>query len=470
MRALTTPRPAPRVLRRGALAASLAALAVAGGCGVLDVTNPNNVVEENLDTPAAATPIANGVIGATIRAVNAMLDVYGTASDELDFVGSQDGFLQLDLGNVSNPVLQFSDNGFQQLATARWTGDEAIRRLKAFDEAGQIAQNRNDLTTAYLYTAIVYVTIGDMLDDFPLASDRAVGGAPLGEGNMAQVYDTAVVYLDRGLAIATATNNAALRTQILAMRARAKYSKALWEKVNPPVAQGATPVPVANPLVNDAGASADATAALALMGGADFTLTLTPTTTGTGGNNLGNDLNVRREVRIGQAYATPDPAAQGQNRALVVAGQPVIALNDPVSGQPDLALRGRVSALINAGLTVPMIVVSAREMHLILAEAALAQGNLPEFTARVNAVRAFTPGLPAYTGTGPAPQALLAHMRRVNLFMQGRRLADMYRFGQRDPRWQQTSLAYTRRGCFFPITQTERTSNPNTIPRPLCEG
>ena len=61
-------------------------------------------------------------------------------------------------------------------------------------------------------------------------------------------------------------------------------------------------------------------------------------------------------------------------------------------------------------------------------------------------------------------------MRRVNLFMQGRRLSDMYRFGQRDERWQQTSFAYTRRGCFFPITQTERTSNPNTIPRPLCEG
>lgn len=46
----------------------------------------------------------------------------------------------------------------------------------------------------------------------------------------------------------------------------------------------------------------------------------------------------------------------------------------------------------------------------------------------------------------------------------------MYRFGQRDPRWQQTSFAYTTRGCFFPITQTERQSNRNPIPRPLCEG
>jgi len=462
-------RPRRRAARLAAtLAATLAALAAAG-CGVLDVTNPNNVVDEALDDPTAATPLANGTVGATIRALNAMLDVYGTASDELDFVGSQDGFFQLDVGNVSSPVLQFSDNGYQQVATARWTGDEAIRRLRGFDSTARL-QNRNDLATTYLYTAITYVVIGDMFDDFSIASDRAEGAPPLGEANMAQVYDTAVAYLDRGLAVATATNNGALRTQILGMRARAKHARAVWVMLNPPVPQGDTPVPVASPLVNDAGASADATAALALMGSTDYALTVTPTSTGTAGNNLGNDLNSRREMRIGQAYATPDPTAQGQNRTLVASGQPVIALNDPVSGQPDLALRARVAALINGGNFLPHIVVSAREMHLILAEAALAQGNLPEFTSRVNAVRAFTAGLPPYTGAGPAPQALLAHMRRVNLFMQGRRLADMYRFGQRDPRWQQTSFSYTRRGCFFPITQTERQSNLNQIPRPLCEG
>ena len=465
--------PAPRAWRRAALA-PLAALALAGGgCKVLDVENPNNVVDAALDDPTAAPPLATGAVGITTRALNAMLDVYGTATDELDFVGSQDGFLQLDLGNVSRPVLQFSDNGYLQLASARWTGDEAIRRLTAFDQQTQLA-NRNDLATSYLYAAINYVTIGDMFDNFPIASDRATGGAPVGEAQMSVVYDTATAYLDRGLAIATATNNAALRTQILAMRARAKYSKQVWAKLNPPTPQPGAALPVASPLVSDPGASADAVAALALMGTADFTLAVAPTSasinTATSNNNLGNDLNSRREVRIGQAYATPDPAAQGLNRTLVVNGQPAIALLDPVSGQPDLALRGRVAALINGGNFLSTIVVSAREMQLILAEAALAQGNLSEFTSRVNVVRAFTPGLPAYTGTGVAPTELLAHMRRVNLFMQGRRLADMYRFGQRDPRWQQSSAAFTTRGCFFPITQTERQSNPLVTPSAQCEN
>ena len=480
MRAHIVPALPRRRNWRRAVAASLAALALGGtGCNLLEVSNPNNVLDSSLDDASAAPSIANGAVGLTIRALNGMLDVYGTATDELDWVGSQDGFNQLDLGNVSRTQLQFSDYGYQQMATARWTGDQAIARLRAFDEATpRELLNRNDLTTAYLYSAINYVTIGDMFDDFPIASDRATGAAPVGEANMSAVYDTAVAYLDRGLVIATATNNAALRTQILAMRARAKYSKALWAKLNPPTPQpGASPVPVPSPLVNDAGASADAAAALTLMGAADFTLTVTPTPTSVtvnintvAVNNLGNDLNNRREVRIGQAYATPDPAAQGQNRTLVTGGQPVIALNDPVSGQPDVALRARVATLINGGQFLPAIVVSAREMQLILAEAALAQGNTAEFTTRVNAVRAFTPGLPAYAGTGPAPQALLAHMRRVNLFMQGRRLADMYRFGQRDPKWEQTSVAYTTRGCFFPITQTERQSNPAVPARELCGG
>jgi len=433
-----TINPTPR--RAGAwrrAAAASAVLALGGtSCKLLDVTNPNNVIDESLNTPAAATPLATGAVGTSIRAVNAMLDVYGTATDEMDFVGSQEGFLQLDVGNVSRTVLQFSDNGYLQLATARWTGDETIKRLRGFDSTASL-QNRNDLATAYLYAAVNYITIGDMFDNFPVASDRATGAAPLGEENMSAVYDTAVAYLDRGLAIATATNSAALRTQMTAMRARAKYSKAVWVKLNPPTPQPGAAAAVAQPLVNDAGASTDAAAALALMGAADFTLTVTPLSGGTastGGNNLGNDLNLRREMRIGAAYATPDPAAQGQNRTLVTNGVPVIALNDPVSNQPDLALRQRVNTLITGGEFLPTILVSAREMQLILAEAALAAGNTAEFTTRVNTVRAFTAGLPPYTGAGVTPVSLLAHMRRVNLFMQGRRLADMYRFGQRDPR------------------------------------
>ncbi len=459
------------MMRKGIRLAAGGAMAIAvavAGCGVLDVNNPNNVSEDSLDDPSAATPLANGVIGAAIRAVNSTLDVYGTASDEMDFVGSQDGFFQIDIGNFWNPVIQFSDNAFQRVAEGRWTADEALKRMVAWDKDAKLA-SRADLVNAYLYGAVVYTTIGDAFDDFTF-SDRLTAAAPVGEQNMRAVYDTAVAYLDRGLAIATALNNTTLRQQTLAMRARAKYSRALWAKFNPSAAYGASgPSAVADPLVNDAGAVADAQAALALGGGSDWVFSVTPSTTGAGGNNLGNDLNSRREMRIGQAYARPDPAAQGQNRTLVQDGQPVIVLIDPVTNAPDLALRARINALINGGQFLPMTISSAREMHLIIAEGALASGNATEFRSRINTVRNLVAGRGDWNGTTPDAMTILRHERRVNLFLQGRRLQDMYRFGERDARWQTSSAAYRARGCFFPITQTERGSNPNPIPRPLCE-
>jgi len=468
-------RPIPNRMPRGrrALVASLlvagGAAGAAGGCkGVLDVENPNNVIEANITTVAAATPLANGVVGITVRALNAVLDPFSTVSDELDFVGSQDGFFQLDVGNVSTPVIQFSDNAFQRVAEARWTADEALVRFADWDKRGVLpAGNRADWATAYLYAAVVYATIGDMFDDFTL-SNRQTAAPPIGEANMRQVYDTAVAYLDRGLALAVAANNAPLRQQILATRARTKHARALWPKLNPPAPYAGAPV--ANPLVNDEGATADALAALALVGTGDWTFTVTPSQTGTAGNNLGNDLNQRREMRIGQAYAQPDPSAQGQNRTRVVDGQPVIVLNDPVSGQPDLALRARVNALITGGEFLPMTITSARELHLMLAEAALAAGNTAEARTRINTVRAFVAGMPAWDGANPDGTTVLRHMRRVHLFMMGRRLTDMYRFGERDPRWQTNSAAFRARGCYFPITFTERLGNPQVTAPPVCEG
>jgi hypothetical protein len=250
----------------------------------------------------------------------------------------------------------------------------------------------------------------------------------------------------------------------------------VWAKVNPAERYAGAPAPVANPLVNDEGANADAAAALALIGSGDWTFTVQPSTqmsatiVNTLYNNLGNDLNLRREMRIGQAYAQPDPTAQGQNRTRVVNDQPVIVLNDPVSGQPDLALRARVNALITGGEFLPITITSARELQLILAEAALARGDVAEARTRINVVRGFVAGTPPWTGATPDGVTVLRHMRRAHLFLMGRRLTDMYRFGERDPRWQTGTAAFRARGCFLPIGFTERLSNPQVTEAPACNA
>lgn len=65
-------------------------------------------------------------------------------------------------------------------------------------------------------------------------------------------------------------------------------------------------------------------------------------------------------------------------------------------------------------------------MHLIIAENALANGDEATFAAHINKIRALD-GLTEYTDQIDA-QDLLEHSRRVNLFLQGRRISDHYRF------------------------------------------
>ena len=104
-----------------------------------------------------------------------------------------------------------------------------------------------------------------------------------------------------------------------------------------------------------------------------------------------------------------------------------------------------------------------------MAEAALAAGNTPGFETAINAERAFD-GLTAYTGAGPTPLALLQYERQRNLFMQGKRLIDEYRFGANADIWQAGSEAITNPGSFLPITITERLANSFCLADPASCG
>ncbi|MCZ6918506.1 MAG: hypothetical protein O7I93_17155, partial [Gemmatimonadetes bacterium] len=68
----------------------------------------------------------------------------------------------------------------------------------------------------------------------------------------------------------------------------------------------------------------------------------------------------------------------------------------------------------------------------------------------------------------PAAQDLLIHERRVNLFLQGRRLNDMYRFGVQSSMWEASSPAATNPGTFLPITKIELDANCHLNPDFTC--
>lgn len=203
------------------------------------------------------------------------------------------------------------------------------------------------------------------------------------------------------------------------------------------------------PLVQSSEAVADAQAVLDRVSD-DWAFVVDVSSESAGASSrVGAQINNRGELRFSNQYV--QVAADNKT----VDG---VALMDKIDDVPAPALASTISAFLDSQEYVDFTVVSASELHLILAEAALAARGGETgatFEQHINAVRNLH-GLTAYSGQLP-PREMLVHSRRVNLFLRGYRLANQYRFGITSPEW--TSLA--RPGALFPISATERRSNPN---------
>ena len=431
----------PQRLRTGAMA--LLASVLLTGCGLFDtdVKNVNAVTEDAL-TETAATSLVNGLGGALQNAINGIAGVSGAGSDELQWAGSREYWNLLNGGDVGDPVNEYSNGTYPYISQARWQGDYTVAKLEAY---GTKIPNRADLARAYIFAGAAYLYIGENYEDFIISSDRTVAGANIGEANMRITHDSAIAYFTKAVTLATTLNNVELQRQALGLRARARFSKAVWGTLRAP--RGFP----ANPLINDAGATADATAALAVMGGS-YVFKLTPTAQNGGGYfNTGFEINQRLELRAGSAYVNGTTTT-------VTAGIAGIKLNDPVTGAPDATLAKAIDFCCRLASTqfVGFALTSSKEMYLILAEAALAAGNTAAFTTNINAARAID-AKPAWSNT-PVAQDILIHERRVGLFLAARRLTDQFRFNQQDPSWLPIR-AVTKRPCFFPISFDEATQN-----------
>src|SRR5216117_4468492 len=93
--------------------AALLLVAAATGCSsLLDVKNPNNVNESDLNNPASAAAQANGVLASLTRAWGNILTPYSMATDELTWIGSRDAWRNLDEGQISEPTNEFVDAAY----------------------------------------------------------------------------------------------------------------------------------------------------------------------------------------------------------------------------------------------------------------------------------------------------------------------------------------------------------------------
>jgi hypothetical protein len=322
------------------------------------------------------------------------------------------------------------------------------------------------MARAHINRAIIYMHIGDFMDDFSITSDRREGGAPLGEAGMGTMYDEAATSAQTAMGIASAEGEADLETLAAALRARALHGRAVWNLVGNKGALGYTPGSPTTGLAASTAARDAAVTALGMMGGltADWvhyheysSQTIT--------NNVGHWVNNRQENRISPVYATPDP--DGKPTHVGVSMPDVI---DAGTISPPLVEMVAEFESDPSGDYPPLRVTSAREMQLIIAEHELASGgDAAAFRTAINALRALDAGLSDYTGqdiegngagTLASAVALLNHARRTTLFLHGRRLADHYRFSDPSAQWIDGSRALTAPGTFLPIPVAECRSNP----------
>jgi len=400
------------------------------GCD-LDVDNPNSLLEGDLQDPSAAAALANGAWNASLRGVTYMMMPHAVATDESVWIGSRDAWYQIDKGGMTNVYNEFVDQAWPYISEARWMSDKAVSILEGL---GADLPNSQDLVLAYLSGAMVRVYIADMFEDF-VYSDKTEAGTPVGAANMSQLYDEALALLGKASSIATGDN----AVKVLSLVARTRHAKAVWGKVNP--------VNTASPYVS-AGAS-EAAAAAALMS-ADWKWRMNFSSS-TVSNYMAGQINDRQEMDLFQnaLVETATPGAGGDP-------QP----NDPVTGLPDSRMTAIATEFRAGGggtSWTPVTITSLREMHLIIAESKKAGGDDAGCLAELNALRTFDSLDPYPSGTDAG--TALQHERRANLFLQSRRLSDMYRFNLTSTVWD--AVEKSPAGSFFPITISEIRSNPN---------
>jgi hypothetical protein len=416
---------------------ALAVVVATSGCDILDVENPNNLVQDDLNNAAAASAVVNGGLATLTRGIGYTHAPSATVSDEIRWIGSRDAWNQLNFGFVSSAANEFTDAAFPFINEGRWMTDEAVRLLNEV----YLAENPGDATLetelgrANLHAGLAYLWVAENFDDFVL-SNRTIEAPPVGEGNMSQMVDEAIRYLGEAISLSTKHGDEVTQLRAYAARARAHHYRAVWGMLNP---SGSVP---SNPLVSSSAADSDASWVLQRIGTAGLWRWDLEYTNASVANDFGFQVNERGELAIGLAYYS------GSDWVLM----------DPIDDVADPRVVEQGERFLASGQYTSTTLASGAEMHLILAESALASNDTDGFALHVNHARALTTGLSDYTGQIPALDMLI-HERRAALFLQNRRLNDHYRFGIPSPAWQGTSHASTNNGALQPITCIEVRAN-----------
>ncbi len=376
----------------------------------LQVENPNQITDENLNQSTAIPAIVTGIAADFAYEYQWTIICSGLLSNELIHIGSFPTFREMYDGNVQDNNTTMED-WYGYIHRARWVAENGAERIKQIVGVDS-ARKMIEYAMAHIYAGFALIHLADMWDGSP------IDGGPLIP--RPQIYDRAIEHFTEVINIvdglpSTRTFKNGHQTlnkdQVKAIaylgRARAKLHKG-----DLPGAYN----DVANP---------------ALFTGLRFDAVYS--------ENTGRENNL---VYI-YAYDRPEVAVGPRHQ---IVGDPRVPVDRPTSTRP----YWRQTKYPTRAADIP--IVKWQEANLIRAEYYYSQGNITSALDEINANRRAV-GLSDTTVSDLTSLLnLIREERKREFFLEGMYLQDLRRFN--DPFLQ-------GRMSFFPLGRREKDANPN---------
>jgi hypothetical protein len=414
-----------------------AAIAAAGCSDVLEVEDPQRFVDEKLDTPAAIPPVANGVEGAFMLAYDGVAIFTGILSDELESTSTWQAWDDISLGRIRGDWFSEIPDNFTP------PQNELLRaRYAAIDAQARIQRVFGD--TANKSPSMVKVMATDAWTDLVLAmsycaSPAEPGGVAVSDTVM---FQQALTKLEATLAVIqgaslTDEERAAWTAYVQAGIARANLMLGNYDAAL--AAAQAVPAGFRKDALFSA-ASAAQNNMEATQGHPAFN------------RSVGMRTIWLPQVDTLAGFLIDRFSGQLDRRVPIV-----FDAND--ANELRLGVNNRTPFLGNGKTPTrdaPITLADRAEMNLIEAEVYWRRADFATAIAKMNVNRAAA-GLPPLTNPGTTEGVfdMLLQERFAELYAEGHRMQDLYRFG----------LVRERlgpgRATKLPLSRTEILNNPN---------
>ena len=402
-------------------------LTVLCGCEILDVTNPGQSLATDLNIERAMAALVVGMSADYSVHMDEWAFMVARASDEMAGSGSYGSTVDFARG-----YMEPSGTGgyWSRGHAARFVAENGLIRMQ---EVMEDFSSSPLVARAYLFAGLVNRSLGE---DFCYA---VIDGGPV-EPRTAH-FQRALSYLDQAIQVGNTSGESDIVTAAYGIRAQAKVGLDDW-----------------------AGAVTDA----ALVPTGFVYNAMFSDNSGRENNVVWVETFTRPEM---SAYATHVGSLDPQNPRAPWTDCTVPLLCQFQIGGDGETSHYRQEKFPERGSDIP--VVKGTEMRLIEAEAALRSGDLVETMAKINEGRTFF-GLADLTAADATE--LWTHLkneRMTVLWLEGRRLWDLYRWDDdflRGGTILPGNPGINPRGHCIPISENECNTNPNLVGAAECLG